>query len=90
MGNCVNPLTSLTPPQVYGLPMLLLVGWRGEPGKRDEPQHMHKGYVTPGLLGKIFDHINSFYYICVFVCLFACLFVYFVCLFVFVVVCLYG
>jgi phosphonopyruvate decarboxylase len=54
LGNCVNPLTSLTPPQVYCLPMLLLIGWRGEPGKRDEPQHMHKGYITPGLLGK--DH----------------------------------
>jgi phosphonopyruvate decarboxylase len=33
--------------------MLLLIGWRGEPGKRDEPQHMHKGYITPGLLATV-------------------------------------
>src|SRR5688500_12386638 len=38
-GNAVNPLVSLADPAVYSLPMLLLIGWRGEPGKKDEPQH---------------------------------------------------
>ena len=42
-GNAVNPLLSLTDPKVYSIPMLLLVGWRGEPGKKDEPQHMVQG-----------------------------------------------
>ena len=53
LGNIVNPLMSLAVPAVYSIPMLLLVGWRGEPGKRDEPQHLHQGQATPGLLGKI-------------------------------------
>ncbi len=44
-GNCVNPLTSLTDPEVYSIPMLLLIGWRGEPGKKDEPQHKKTGKV---------------------------------------------
>ena len=42
---------SLAVPNVYSIPMLLLVGWRGEPGKRDEPQHMIQGQATPGILG---------------------------------------
>ena len=44
-GNCVNPLTSLVDPQVYSIPLLLLIGWRGEPGKKDEPQHKKMGKV---------------------------------------------
>ena len=44
---------SLAVPGVYSIPMLLLVGWRGEPGKRDEPQHMVQGQATPGILGTI-------------------------------------
>ena len=51
LGNIVNPLMSLAVPSVYSIPMLLLVGWRGEPGKRDEPQHVVQGKATPGLLG---------------------------------------
>lgn len=43
---------SLAAPGVYSLPMLLLIGWRGEPGKRDEPQHRIQGPATPGILGK--------------------------------------
>lgn len=43
---------SLATPGVYSLPMLLLIGWRGEPGKRDEPQHRIQGPATPGILGK--------------------------------------
>lgn len=45
LGNCVNPLTSLVDPQVYSIPMLLLIGWRGEPGKKDEPQHIKMGRI---------------------------------------------
>ena len=48
-GNAVNPLLSLADPDVYGIPMLLLVGWRGEPGVNDEPQHVKQGKVTQAL-----------------------------------------
>ena len=41
---------SLAATNVYSIPMLLLVGWRGEPGKRDEPQHRVQGQATPGIL----------------------------------------
>lgn len=47
LGNAVNPLTSLTDPAVYKIPMLLIVGWRGEPGVKDEPQHVKQGAITP-------------------------------------------
>ncbi len=50
LGNTVNPLTSLADPAVYGIPMLLVVGWRGEPGHQDEPQHVKMGEITPALL----------------------------------------
>ncbi len=44
IGNAVNPLLSLADPEVYGIPMLLIVGWRGEPGGvKDEPQHVKQG-----------------------------------------------
>eukprot|EP00494_Astrolonche_serrata_P030930 UN31198 len=49
-GNTVNPLISLAHKQVYSIPMLLLIGWRGEPGRRDEPQHRVQGKIMPGLL----------------------------------------
>lgn len=45
-GNAVNPLASLADPDVYSIPMVLLVGWRGEPGAHDEPQHVKQGKVT--------------------------------------------
>jgi phosphonopyruvate decarboxylase len=45
-GNAVNPLLSICDPEVYGIPMLLLVGWRGEPSTKDEPQHVKQGRVT--------------------------------------------
>jgi len=45
IGNSINPLLSLADPEVYSIPMLLLVGWRGEPGKKDEPQHIKQGKV---------------------------------------------
>ena len=50
LGNAVNPLLSLADPGVYAIPMLLVVGWRGEPGTRDEPQHRQQGAVTLALL----------------------------------------
>lgn len=50
-GNAVNPLLSIADPDVYGIPMLLVIGWRGEPGVHDEPQHVKQGRVTCGLLG---------------------------------------
>ncbi|MDB4491590.1 phosphonopyruvate decarboxylase [bacterium] len=49
-GNAVNPLLSLADPDVYSIPMLLLIGWRGEPGTKDEPQHVKQGKVTVSLL----------------------------------------
>ena len=49
-GNTINPLLSLADPDVYSIPMLLLIGWRGEPGTKDEPQHVKQGKVTVGLL----------------------------------------
>jgi phosphonopyruvate decarboxylase len=49
-GNAVNPLVSLTDPEVYSIPMLLLIGWRGEPGTKEEPQHLKQGKITLGLL----------------------------------------
>src|SRR3989344_5933478 len=49
-GNSVNPLTSLADPDVYNIPILLLIGWRGEPGKKDEPQHVKQGKITLKLL----------------------------------------
>ncbi len=50
IGNAVNPLLSLADEAVYGIPMLLLIGWRGEPGVPDEPQHKKQGVLTPALL----------------------------------------
>lgn len=50
LGNIVNPLMSLTDKEVYNIPMLLLIGWRGEPGVTDEPQHVKQGKVTLSLL----------------------------------------
>lgn len=46
LGNAVNPLASLMDGKVYALPCLLVVGWRGEPGTKDEPQHVTQGAVT--------------------------------------------
>ena len=50
LGNLVNPLTSLTDPEVYSIPALLIIGWRGEPDVPDEPQHIKQGRITPALL----------------------------------------
>ncbi|MFH2115685.1 MAG: phosphonopyruvate decarboxylase, partial [Spirochaetota bacterium] len=52
-GNAVNPLLSLADPDVYAIPMLLVIGWRGEPGVHDEPQHKKQGRVQEALLGAL-------------------------------------
>ena len=50
LGNAVNPLLSLADERVYSIPMVLLIGWRGEPGVHDEPQHVKQGAVTTSML----------------------------------------
>mgnify|MGYP001576376582 CR=1 FL=1 len=53
-GNCVNPLLSLTHAEVYRVPMLLLIGWRGDPqGKADEPQHVAQGRLMQRCLDAV-------------------------------------
>ena len=54
LGNIVNPLLSLASPEVYKIPMLLVIGWRGEPNIKDEPQHIHQGRVMTDML-KVMD-----------------------------------
>lgn len=49
-GNAVNPIASLLHPKVYGIPELFIIGWRGEPGLKDEPQHVFQGEITLKLL----------------------------------------
>lgn len=49
-GNALNPLLSLADAKVYGVPMLVMVGWRGEPGIKDEPQHIKQGEIMEQLL----------------------------------------
>jgi phosphonopyruvate decarboxylase len=50
LGNAINPLVSLSDKEVYGIPVLLLIGWRGEPSEKDEPQHQKQGKITLKLL----------------------------------------
>lgn len=50
IGNIVNPITSLANEAVYDIPMLFIIGWRGEPGKKDEPQHRFMGEITRDIL----------------------------------------
>lgn len=49
-GNLVNPAASLLHPEVYGIPVIFVVGWRGQPGVPDEPQHVFQGKITEKLL----------------------------------------
>lgn len=49
-GNIINPLASLLSEDVYAIPALFIIGWRGEPDVTDEPQHVHQGKVTLPLL----------------------------------------
>lgn len=49
-GNIINPVASLMNKKVYGIPCIFIIGWRGEPGVHDEPQHVYQGEVTLKLL----------------------------------------
>jgi len=74
IGNAVNPLLSLADNEVYRIPLILVIGWRGEPGVHDEPQHIKQGKVTCSLLesmgipyavlGKNEDDANSQFETC--------------------------
>ena len=50
LGNVINPCASLIHPRVYGIPMVFVIGFRGEPGVKDEPQHIFQGEITLQLL----------------------------------------
>ena len=50
LGNAVNPLLSLSDKEVYSIPTHLIIGWRGMPSVKDEPQHIKQGRVTPAML----------------------------------------
>lgn len=58
-GNIINPVASLLNDKVYAIPMIFVIGWRGEPGIKDEPQHIFQGEVTLKLL----DDMEISYYI---------------------------
>lgn len=49
-GNVINPVASLLNEKVYAIPMIFIIGWRGEPGIHDEPQHIYQGEITLQLL----------------------------------------
>ncbi|MFT4186385.1 MAG: phosphonopyruvate decarboxylase [Micrococcaceae bacterium] len=49
LGNAVNPITSLLNDKVYGIPTIFIIGWRGEPGLKDEPQHVFQGEISKEL-----------------------------------------
>ena len=57
-GNIINPVASLLNDKVYAIPMIFIIGWRGEPGVHDEPQHIYQGEVTIKLLDDM--NIKSF------------------------------
>lgn len=59
IGNAVNPLASLANRDVYGIPLLFIVGWRGEPGVKDEPQHVFQGKITC----QLFDTLAVAYHV---------------------------
>ncbi|MDR2817349.1 MAG: phosphonopyruvate decarboxylase [Oscillospiraceae bacterium] len=53
IGNAINPIVSLLHPKVYGIPCVFVVGWRGEPATKDEPQHVFQGEITQQLLNDV-------------------------------------
>lgn len=57
-GNIINPVASLLNDKVYAIPMVFVIGWRGEPGVHDEPQHIFQGEITVKLLDDM--EITSF------------------------------
>ena len=50
LSNAINPLISIAHKDVYSIPLLLIIGWRGTPNKPDEPQHKAKGKITKEIL----------------------------------------
>ena len=50
LGNAINPLISICHSKVYSIPLILMIGWRGSPNEKDEPQHKLKGKITPSIL----------------------------------------
>lgn len=58
-GNIVNPVASLLSDKVYAIPLIFVIGWRGEPGVKDEPQHIFQGEITLKLL----DTLNIAYFV---------------------------
>ena len=50
LGNAINPLISIADKNVYSIPLILLIGWRGKPGEKDEPQHITQGLNTKNFL----------------------------------------
>ena len=67
IGNAINPLLSLCDPDVYSIPMLIIIGWRGEPGVKDEPQHIKQGEIqiklmeTLGIPYEILSNKDNYY-----------------------------
>lgn len=62
LGNAINPITSLTSSEVYKIPLVFLIGWRGQLGISDEPQHKTQGRITKEMLSILdipFVEINS-------------------------------
>ena len=57
-GNAINPIASLLNEKVYAIPVIFIIGWRGEPGIHDEPQHIYQGEVTLKLLDDL--NVKSF------------------------------
>ena len=57
-GNIINPVASLLNDKVYAIPVVFVIGWRGEPGIHDEPQHIYQGEITVKLLNDM--GISSF------------------------------
>lgn len=58
-GNIINPVASLLSTDVYSIPMIFIIGWRGEPNVHDEPQHVYQGKITLKLL----EDMNIEYYV---------------------------
>ena len=50
LSNAINPLISIANKNVYSIPLILIIGWRGSPNINDEPQHVEKGKITRNLL----------------------------------------
>ena len=50
LSNAINPLISIAHKSVYSIPLILIIGWRGSPNSKDEPQHIAKGKITKKIL----------------------------------------